>query len=153
MTKIHGNDRRKPILRVRKHFPYMGIEVLFTAMSMSLSGVCLSPEKGGMMLTSDPVSARNVCVYLIHKRGDWWNGWCHTSPLVAGLGVSPATRVLALLRRLTKLGMRGGLVELFESGVLNGAGLTVATRSLRAAAVRMEETRSVKCHGGMHCDQ
>ena len=68
MTKIQGSDRLSPRLRVRDRWPYVRMDVLFTAVSARESGERRrSAGAGGMTQTSEPVSMRNrvlVCMSL-----------------------------------------------------------------------------------------
>ena len=70
--KIQGSDLLSPRLRVRERWPYVRIEVLFTAVSESASGERLrSVTVGGITLTSEPVSTRKcllVCASLTKNR-------------------------------------------------------------------------------------
>ena len=54
MMKIQGSVRLRPRLSVRVRLPYVRIEVLFTAVRVSVSEACRSVPEGGMTLTSKP---------------------------------------------------------------------------------------------------
>ena len=64
MMKIQGSDRLRLRLSVRERLPNVRIEVLFTAVRVSMSEEFRSVREGGRTLTSEPVSTKNcVCVY------------------------------------------------------------------------------------------
>ena len=74
ITNTHRKVRRRPRLRVSEREPYVLMEVLFMACSVSVLGVFRSLAAGGITLTCAPVSTRKrvpELLSVIKKQASW----------------------------------------------------------------------------------